>query len=97
MAIRWSAVKVSEAMDEVEAQVRLAESFFAEARKKANEARKIPNLAGYIDHRLIGLIDEIDRINRIKDRIQSVRKAIPEGAIEAERESLKYGSQQSMM
>jgi len=44
MPIRWSAVKVSEAMDEVEAQISLADQFFAEARKKANEARNIPNL-----------------------------------------------------
>jgi len=47
MAIRWSAVKVSEAMDEVEAQISLADQFFIEARKKANEARKIPNLPQY--------------------------------------------------
>ena len=97
MPIRWSAVKVSEAMDEVEAQVRLAESFFAEALAKAKEARKIPNLAGYMDDRLIGLISEIERLDRVKGRIQSVRKAIPEGAIEAEQESLRYGSQQSLI
>jgi len=97
MAIKWSAVKVSEAMDEVEAQISLADQFFAEAQKKANEARSIPNLAGYMDDRLIGLLSEIDRIERIKDRIQSVRKAIPEGAIEVERERHKYGSQQSII
>jgi len=97
MAIRWSAVKVSEAMDEVEAQISLADQFFVEALKKANEARKIPSLPQYIDHRLIGLISEINRIDRIKDRIDSVRKDIPDGAIEAERESLKYGSQQSII
>ena len=97
MAIKWSAVKVSVAMDEVEAQISLAEQFFAEATKKAQEARHIPNLPQYIDHRLIGLISEIERIDRIKDRIQSVRKDIPEGAIEAERESLKYGNQQSLI
>jgi len=97
MPIRWSAVKVSQAMDEVEAQISLAAQFFAEALKKANEARKIPNLPQYIDHRLIGLISEIERIDRIKDRITSVRKDIPDGAIEAERESQKYGSQQSLI
>jgi len=97
MPIRWSAVKVSEAMDEVEAQISLADQFFAEALKKANEARKIPNLPQYIDHRLIGLISEIERIDRIKDRIQSVRKDIPDGAIEAEQERAKYGSQQSLI
>jgi len=97
MPIRWSAVKVNEAMDEVEAQISLADQFFVEALKKANEARKIPNLPQYIDHRLIGLISEIERIDRIKDRIISVRKDIPEGAIEAEQERAKYGSQQSLI
>jgi len=97
MAIRWSAVKVSEAMDEVEAQISLADQFFVEARKKANETRKIPNLPQYIDHRLIGLICEIERIDRIKDRIKSVRNDIPEGAIAAEQERAKYGSQQSLI
>lgn len=97
MAIKWSAAKVSEAMDEVEAQVRLAESFFAEALAKAKEARKIPNLPQYLDQRLIGLISELERLDRIKDRIQSVRKDIPDGAIEADRERLKYGSQQSLV
>jgi hypothetical protein len=97
MAIKWSAVKVSEAMDDVEAQISLADQFFAEARKKANKARSIPNLPQYIDHRLISLVEEINRIDRIKDRIQSVRHDIPDGAIEAERESLEYGSQQSLI
>jgi len=97
MAIRWSAVKVSEAMDDVEAQISLADQFFAEAKAKAEEARKIANLPQYIDHRLIGLVEEINRIDRIKDRIESVRRDIPDGAIEAERERAKYGSQQSLI
>jgi ferritin-like metal-binding protein YciE len=97
MPIRWSATKVSKAMDEVEAQVHLAESFFAEALTKVKEARTIPNLPQYLDQRLIGLISEIERLDRIKDRIQSVRKDIPQGTIEAERERLKYGSQQAII
>ena len=39
MAIKWSAVKVSEAMDEVEAQISLADQFFAEAKAKASQAK----------------------------------------------------------
>ncbi|GAG87570.1 unnamed protein product, partial [marine sediment metagenome] len=71
--------------------------FFAEATKKANEARSIPNLPQYIDHRLIGLVEDINRIGRIKDRIESIRRDIPDGAIEAERERAKNGSQQSLI
>jgi len=41
MPIKWSAVRVTEAMDEVEKQVSLAEVFFAEAKAKAEAARKV--------------------------------------------------------
>jgi hypothetical protein len=44
MPIKWSAVKVSEAMDEVEKQVFLADQFIAEAKAKAEEGKKIANL-----------------------------------------------------
>ena len=97
MAIKWSAIKVSEAMDVVEHQVCLAESFFAEAKAQAEEARKIANLPQYMDVRLIRLIGDIERIDRVKASIKAVRNDIPDGAIEAERESQKYGSQQSLV
>jgi len=97
MAIKWSAVKVSEAMDEVEAQISLAEQFFTEAKAKAVKAKTIANLPKYLDHRLNRLIWDIERIDSIKYSITSVRKAIPDGAIEAEQESQKYGNQQSLV
>jgi len=97
MPIKWSAVKVSEAMDEVEQQVLLADSFIAEARVKVAQARKIANLPQYIDQRLCRLDDQLERMDNIKGAITSVRKDIPDGAIEAERESAKYGNQQSLV
>ena len=97
MPIKWSAVKVSEAMDEVEHQVCLAESFFTEAKTKAKEARKIANLPQYLDQRLSSLLSQIERIDNVKSSIESVRNAIPDGAIEAEQERLKYGSQQAII
>ena len=96
MPIRWSAVRVSQAMDEVEGQISLAEQFFAEANRLAEEARSIPHLPQYIDHRLIGLVEEINRINRIRDRIEAVRRDIPDGAIEAEQEIIEHGKQQGL-
>jgi len=97
MPIKWSAVKVSEAMDEVEHQVSLAEVFFTEARAKASVALSIANLPSYMEDRIRRLIGDIDRIDNVKDAITSVRKTIPDGAIEAERESTKHGSQQSLI
>ncbi|MBA7604508.1 hypothetical protein ES703_11632 [subsurface metagenome] len=97
MPIKWSAVKVSEAMDGVEQQVILADQFIAEAKTKAEEAKKIKDLPQYIEQRINRLIDQLDRMDNIKGAIESVRKDIPDGAIEAERESTKHGSTQSLM
>ena len=98
MPIKWSAVRVSEAMDEVELQLTCAQPFIDQAIAKVQEARRIPNLAGYMDDRLARVEWDIkEKFNRIKAGIESVRKAIPEGAIEEERERLKHGSQQSLI
>jgi len=84
-------------MDEVEQQVLLADQFIAEAKTKAQAAKRISNLPQYMEQRLNSLIDQIERIDKVKDAIQSVREDIPDGAIEAERSSLKHGSTQSLM
>ena len=97
MPIKWSAVKVSKAMDEVEAQVILADPFIAEAKARAKEAKKIANLPQYIEQRINRLIDQFDRMEYIKGAIESVRKDIPDGAIEAEQECTKHGSTQSLI
>ena len=95
--IKWSAVRVSEAMDEVEAQVSLADQFITEAKAKAEAAKKIPNLPEYMLDRIDRLIDQLNRMENVKGAIEATRNAIPDGAIEAERESLRHGSTQSLM
>ena len=97
MPIKWSAVKVSEAMDKVEHQINIAESFLEEAKTRATEARKIADLPQYIDQRLVHLICDIERIEYVRRAIEAVRKSLPDGAIEAERERLKNGNQQSLI
>jgi len=97
MPIKWSAVKVSEAMDDVERQINLAEAFLAEAKVKAEAARAIADLPQYLDQRLIRLVTDIKRIDNVGSAIEAVRQSIPDGAIEAEREQLKNGSQQSLI
>ena len=98
MPIKWSAVKVNQACDDVEAQLNLAEQFFAEAKKKAEEARKLSNLPQYIDQKLANLKFELEsRIESLKIRVDSIREQIPEGEKETEREGTKYGNQQSII
>jgi len=97
MPIKWSAVKVSDAMDEVEHQVLLADQFIMEARVKAREAKKIANLPQYMEQRLNRLIDQLQRMESIKGAIEAIRNDIPDGAIETERKAMQYGSQQSLV
>lgn len=97
MRIKWSAVKVSEAMDKVEQQLDLAESFLAEAETKAREATSIANLPEYMGQRLSRLIYTIERRREMRGAVASVRGTIPDGAIEAERDHTKHGSKQSLM
>ncbi len=97
MPIKWSAVKVSEAMDEVEQQVLLADQFIAEAKTKAEAAKRISDLPQYMEQSLNRLIDQLDRMDYIKGAIVTVRKDIPDGAIEAELERTKHGSQQGLI
>ncbi len=96
MTIKWNANKVSEALDEVEQQIILAESFFNEAQKKAKEARRIPNLPQYIGQRLGSLISQIERIDNVKSAIESVRKDIPKGEIERWRKRDSMGTTGSL-
>ena len=97
MPIKWSAAKVSEAMDEVLQQLDLAESFLAEAEEKARAATRIPHIPDYMHQRLSRLIFTVERRGDMKAAIESVRKDIPDGAIEAERERGKHGTTQSLI
>ena len=105
MPIKWSALKVIEAMDVVEGYVNQVIDPLEQARNAVKEARDIPNLPQYIDQHLIRIISEIDRViggsrwepeGRLKTAIESVRKSIPEGAIETEKEKHKHGNQLSL-
>ena len=97
MPIKWSAVRVSEAMDQVESQVNLADQFIAEAKVKAEEAKKIANLPQYIEQRFNRLIDQLERMDNIKGVIKAVREDIPDGAIEEEQKSTRHGTTQSLI
>jgi hypothetical protein len=84
-------------MDRVEHQINLADSFFSEAKAKAEEARRIANLPQYVDQRLVRLICDIERIDNVRSAVEAVRKSIPSGAVEVEQERQKKGNQQSLI
>ena len=106
MPIRWSALKASEAADMVEEFFNQAVEPLEQARIVAREARNLANLPQYIDQDFTRIISEIDlsiggsqweTIGRIRAGIEAVRKDIPDGAIEAERESIKHGATPSLI
>ena len=110
MPIKWSPLMVSEAMDMVEEYVNQAIEPLEQAKLVALEARKIPNLPGYIDQHLSRLISEIERVTggvlswnqqaypgNIRAAISSVRESIPRGTVEAERQKLESGKQLSLV
>ena len=72
MPIKWSALRVTEAMDMAEEFVKEADLPLEQAKIVATEARKIANLPGYLDDCLNRLIDQIERIDYIKSAIKSL-------------------------
>ncbi|MDO9581259.1 MAG: hypothetical protein Q7J06_11985 [Bacteroidales bacterium] len=93
MPIKWSALRVSEAMDMVEEYISQADEPLEQAKIVANEARNIVNLPQYLDQRLVRLIIDIERIDSIKDSINAVRRDLPDEAIESEKKSASHGRQ----
>ena len=105
MPIKWSALKVIEAMDMVESYVNQAIEPLEQARNATKEALNIPNLPQYVDQYLVRIISEIDRViggsqwepvGRLKAGIQSTRESIPDGALEEEKKKLENGNQLSL-
>ena len=93
MPIKWSALRVSEAMDMVEEFISQADEPLEQAKIVANEARNIANLPQYLDQRLARLAIDIERIDYIKSSIEAVRRDLPDEAIESEKKSASHGRQ----
>jgi hypothetical protein len=97
MPIKWSSLRVSEAMDMVEEFINQTAEPLEQAKIVANEARNIANLPQYLDQRLIRLIIDIERIDYIRTSINAVRNNLPDGAVEAEKKSESYGQQPALV
>ena len=97
MPIKWSALRVSEAMDMVEEYISQADEPLEQAKIVANEARNIVNLPQYLDQRLVQLIINIERIDYIRNSINAVRNELPDGAVEAEKKSESHGRQPALV
>jgi hypothetical protein len=98
MPIRWSAVRVSGAVDEIEELTKSMGATLWQIREKAQELRRIPNLPGYIDQPTAAMASRVDNFNTyLKGYIERIRDHIPKDALEEERKALEYGKQQSLI
>ena len=97
MPIKWSALKVSEAMNMIEEFIDEAAEPLERAKIVTTEARKIANLPQYVDERLIRLITDIGRIDNVRRAIKAVRESLPDGAVEDEKKRAAGGSQLSLV
>jgi hypothetical protein len=98
MPIRWSAVSVSQKVDEIEELFNSVTPTLWQIREKAEELRRIPNLPGYIDQPAYMMTDKIGRFkDSMKGYVERIRNLIPKDALEEERKAAEYGNQQSLI
>lgn len=100
MPIKWSAMQVMEAADMIEKHINAAVEPLECAREVAKAALEIPNLPGYVEQRIAGLLGEIGRtiggtpvepVGRLKARLESIRDSVPKDDLEAEKKTRAYG------
>ena len=98
MPIKWSAVRISHNVDEIEELMNSVRPTLWRIREKAEELRRIPNLPGYIDQPTATMTSKIDNFNDyMKGYVERIRNLIPKDALQEERKALEYGSQQSLV
>jgi hypothetical protein len=96
--IKWSTIKVSEGVDEIEELMSSIKPTLWRMREKAEELRRIPNLPGYIDQPAVTMASKVDNFNTyMKGYVERIRNLIPKEALEEERRAMEYGSQQSII
>ncbi len=108
MPIKWSGLRVIEAMDMAEEHVKEAIEPLEQALLVAEEAAKIPNLPDYMKDRINRLIDELKRMtggviygqqmpSRLISAIDSIRDNIPKEALEEEKARERAGTQPALV
>lgn len=108
MPIKWSGLRVIEAMDMTEEYVIQAIEPLEQALVVAEEAAKIPNLPDYMKDRINRLIEELKRMtggviyghevsSYLISAIESIRSNIPKEALEQEKARERAGSQPALV
>jgi len=86
MPIAWKTLPLLENLECIERRLDEMQPFVVEALGEVRLAKQRPSLPDYLTQRLFGLEEELSRtLDRLRIRVQSVRKVIPEDAIARER------------
>jgi hypothetical protein len=89
MAIAWKALPVWEKLDKIDRRIEEMRPFVAEALAEVRMARQGRNLPQYLDQKLNGLESDLENaLRRLRNRVESTRKAIPEAEVERERNAV---------
>ncbi len=98
MPIKWSPVRVSQNVDEVEELMNSIRPTLWRIREKAEELRRVPHLPGYIDQPATTMASKVDSFNTyMKGYVERIRNLIPKEALEGERKAMEYGKQQTII
>ena len=108
MPIKWSGLRVIEAMEMAEEYVSQAIEPLEQALLVAEEAAKIPNLPDYMKDRINRLIDELKRMtggviyghempSHLISAIDAIRDNIPKEALEEEKARERAGTQPALV
>ncbi len=86
MPIAWKAIPLAEKLERIRRKIDEMEPLIAEARADVALASQPGNLPQYVTERLKRLDDDLKyALQRLRNGVESVRKVIPEDAIERER------------
>jgi hypothetical protein len=108
MPIKWSGLRVIEAMDMAEEYVNQSIEPLEQALLVAEEAAKIPSLPDYMKDRINRLVEELKRLtggvvyghetpSYLISSIDSIRGNIPKEALEQEKARERVGKQPALV
>ena len=98
MPVKWSPLRVSQAMDKVEEHLNNASAPLELAREEAVKAREIPNLPQYVTSRLRSLEVNIQWvIEKPRSDIGMLRRDLPGDTLAAEEARQEQGEQTALV
>lgn len=98
MPIKWSTLKVTEAVDLAERHLAEAAVPLAQARIVAKEALDIPHIPQYVDQHFRALRDDLDQLgSRLRERLERIRQSLPKQAMQAEQKRADQGNTLSLL